>query len=102
MKPCPNPVCKTPEPRIESKNLVTFYVVCRHCGMRGPKSSEEYNAIRLWDILPRNTAATSAQSVQCGNCGVYRTVENGIIQDCENCGDDETDLALLSLKMDAL
>lgn len=31
-------------------------------------------------------------SAPCGNCGVYRKIENGVMQKCTNCGDDETDL----------
>ena len=33
-----------------------------------------------------------AQMEQCGNCGTYRAVRNGIIEKCPNCGDDEIEL----------
>lgn len=28
----------------------------------------------------------------CLNCGVFRVIENGVMEKCPNCGDDETDL----------
>ena len=28
-------------------------------------------------------------SEQCGNCGVYREIKDGIVEKCPNCGDDE-------------
>ncbi len=29
--------------------------------------------------------------IQCGNCGVFRTVKEWIVEKCPNCGDDEYD-----------
>lgn len=34
----------------------------------------------------------SEQYKKCGNCGAYRKVENGIVEECRNCKDGEYDL----------
>ena len=31
-------------------------------------------------------------SEKCGNCGIYREVKDGIVEQCPNCGDDEYEL----------
>lgn len=44
--------------------------------------------------------AEKGNYVLCDNCRKYRTVKGGVIQICLSCGDGETDLTLLALKLE--
>lgn len=52
LKPCPNPECVFPYPRIRpTVNGYAREVYCSQCGMTGPVSAND--AATLWDALPR-------------------------------------------------
>lgn len=61
-------------------------------------------------LLMRNTALENAvehvnaadggdapvSNEQCGNCDAWRTVRNGVIEKCRNCGDEEIELVAVA------
>jgi len=70
-------------------------VRCDHCNVD--------ILIYLWvldrDAQQRNGAAGAedvAPDEPCGNCGTFRTVRNGVIEKCRNCGDDDIELVAVA------
>lgn len=88
MKNCPDCHCEYAADGLE----------CPECGW--PRTAKFYATLNVSpDAKPETIAALGrmmsalSQSQQCGNCGTYRTVENGIVEKCSYCGDDEIDLS---------
>lgn len=71
---------------------------CPECGW--PRTAKPYATLNVSPDASLETVSALgrmmkalSESVECGNCGTWRTVENGIVQKCSYCGDDEIDLS---------
>ena len=55
---CPNRECPKPEAYLTlvpvSRYVEEAFVWCRQCGVHGPSGSDEAEAVRLWNLLPRD------------------------------------------------
>lgn len=67
--PCPNPDCQSAEVYVGQR---CNYVVCRKCHMTGPTSSNDEEAVRKWNRLPR-VGADGLPNIRlnpiCDQCG---------------------------------
>ena len=53
-KPCPK--CKSRKVKLASAGGPYTFWRCRDCGFQGPGSPQDYNALKLWEELPRDGA----------------------------------------------
>jgi hypothetical protein len=68
LQPCPNPECRGDVRLRRPIGSRHWSVICRRCGLTGPKADAEGEAARLWGLLP--APPPPVLRAVCAGCGV--------------------------------